>query len=119
VSVLEIRGVRVMGTHGVLDIERKTPQPFEFDLDVNFDMAVAGATDDLVDTVDYAALIDAAAAVVTGPWCALLERLAMLMGGEVLSVDDRIESVDVVIRKLEPPVPYEMASAGVRHTVSR
>lgn len=118
-SVLEVRGVRVMGTHGVLDVERERPQPFEFDLDVAFDMAVAGATDDLIDTVDYAALIDAAAAVIAGPWCALLERLGLLMGAEVLAVDDRIETVDVVIRKLEPPVPYEIASAGVRITVTR
>ena len=116
---LEIRGVRVMGTHGVLESEQVTPQPFEFDLDVHFDMALPGATDELGDTVDYAALIDAAAAVITGPWCALLERLAMRMGSEVLAVDARVDSVDVAVRKLEPPVPYEMTSAGVRITVSR
>jgi len=117
--LLEIRGVRVMGTHGVLEAERKNPQPFEFDLDVHFDMSSAGLSDALHDTVDYSALIDAAAAVVTGPWCALLERLATLMGSAVLRVDKRIRSVDVVIRKLEPPVPYDIASAGVRLTVSR
>ena len=108
-----------MGTHGVLEQEKVEPQPFEFDLDVRFDMSLAGATDALEDTVDYGALIDAAAAVVTGPWCALLERLALLMGDAVLATDLRIESVDVAIRKLEPPVPYEMASAGVRLTVAR
>lgn len=117
--MLEIRGVRVMGTHGVLEAEKKHPQPFEFDLDVAFDMANAGASDSLDDTVDYAALLDAAAAVVTGPWCALLERLATLMGRAVLSVDTRVRSVEVSIRKLEPPVPYDIASAGVRLTVSR
>ncbi len=111
--------MRVTGTHGVLDRERGTPQPFEFDLDVHFDMSTAGRTDALDDTVDYAALIDAAAASVAGPWCALLERLATLMGTAVLRVDKRIRSVDVVIRKLEPPVPYEMDSAGVRLSVSR
>jgi dihydroneopterin aldolase len=117
--VLEVRGVRLMGTHGVLEKERVTAQPFEFDLDVQFDMAPAGASDSLTDTVDYAALIDAAAAVVTGPWCALLERLALLMGEAVLGTDARVESVSVAIRKLEPPVPYEIVSAGVRLTVSR
>jgi 7,8-dihydroneopterin aldolase/epimerase/oxygenase len=117
--VLEIRGVRVMGTHGVLDKERVHPQPFEFDLDVGFDMSAAGVSDALEDTVDYGALIDAAAAVVTGPWCALLERLATQMATAVLRVDKRIRSVEIAIRKLEPPVPYEMTSAGVRLTVSR
>ena len=117
--MLEIRGVRVLGTHGVLDKEKFHPQPFEFDLDVAFDMATAGASDSLDDTVDYAALIDAAASVVTGPWCALLERLATLMATAVLRADDRIRSVEVAIRKLEPPVPYDIASAGVRLSVSR
>jgi hypothetical protein len=45
--------------------------------------------------------------------------LATLMGRAVLSVDARVQSVEVAIRKLEPPVPYEIASAGVRLTVSR
>jgi dihydroneopterin aldolase len=117
--VLEIRGVRLLGTHGVLEQEKLHPQPFEFDLDVAFDVTPSGDSDALEDTVDYAALIDAAAAVVTGPWCALLERLATLMGRAVLSVDGRVRSVEVAIRKLEPPVPYEMASAGVRLTVAR
>lgn len=108
-----------MGTHGVLEQEKSQPQPFEFDLDVRFDMSLASATDALEDTVDYAALIDAAALVVAGPWCALLERLALLIGDAVLAADSRIESVDVAIRKLEPPVPYAMASAGVRLTVER
>jgi 7,8-dihydroneopterin aldolase/epimerase/oxygenase len=117
--MLEIRGVRVMGTHGVLEKEKLHPQPFEFDLDVSFDTSTAGVSDALDDTVDYAALIDAAAEVVSGPWCALLERLATLMATAVLRVDKRIRGVEVVIRKLEPPVPYDIASAGVRLTVSR
>ncbi|HVV36556.1 MAG TPA: dihydroneopterin aldolase [Acidimicrobiales bacterium] len=117
--MLEIRGVRVWGTHGVLDFERIEPQPFEFDLNVVFDMALAGASDALEDTVDYAAIIDAAADIVLGPWCALLERLARLMADAVLAVDGRIRGVEVGLRKLKPPVPYEIASAGVRITVSR
>lgn len=117
--MLEVRGVRIWGTHGVLDFERIEPQPFEFDLDVAFDASAAGASDALEDTVDYAALIDAAAAVVTGPWCALLERLASLMAAAVLAVDDRVRGVTVAIRKLSPPVPYELDSAGVRLTVTR
>jgi dihydroneopterin aldolase len=119
VSVLEIRGVRVLGIHGVLDFERVKAQPFEFDLDVSVDMTRAGATDQLVDTVNYAAIIDAAAGVLRGPWCALLERLALLMGEAVLRVDPRIATVDVAVRKLDPPVPYKIDSAGVRLTVAR
>lgn len=118
-SVLEVRGVRVLGTHGVLDFERVRAQPFEFDLDVHFDMGPSGESDNLDDTVNYAAVVDAAAGVLRGPWCALLERLATLMANEVLLVDPRITSVEVGVRKTMPPVPYQIESAGVRLTVKR
>ena len=36
----------------------------------------------------------------------------------MFAVDERITAVEVALRKLEPPVPYEIASAGVRLTVS-
>lgn len=118
-SVLEVRGLRVLGTHGVLPDEKKRPQPFEVDLDLFFDMAAAAASDDLNDAVDYGAVVDAVVAVVTGPSVELLERLARLIGDAVLALDQRIESVEVAVRKLEPPIPYELTSAGVRLTFSR
>ena len=118
-SALEVRGLRVLGTHGVLPDEKKRAQPFEVDLDLRFDMAAASASDDLQDTVDYGAVIDAVVAVIVGPSVELLERLARLIGDAALGVDNRIESVDVAVRKLEPPVPYEIASAGVRLTFTR
>src|SRR5436190_1911962 len=43
-DVVEIRGLRVMGTHGVLEEERQRAQPFEVDIDVETDLAAAGAT---------------------------------------------------------------------------
>lgn len=118
-SVLEIRGLRVLGTHGVLESEKQAPQPFEIDLDLYYDMALAAISDALDDAVDYGAVVDAAVGVIQGPHCELLERLALLVGEAVLAVDDRLEEVDVVVRKLEPPVPYDITSSGVRLNVTR
>jgi dihydroneopterin aldolase len=119
VSVLEVRGLRVLGTHGVLPSEKEAPQPFEIDLDLFYDVTLAAVSDALEDAVDYGAAVDAAVAVIQGPHCELLERLALLVGEAVLAVDDRLEEVDVVVRKLEPPVPYEIGSAGIRLNVTR
>src|SRR5205085_10152434 len=114
-----VRGLRVLGTHGVPPQEKTRAQPFELDLDLRFDMTAAADSDDLNDAVDYGAVIDAVVAVISGPSVELLERLARLVGDATLAVDKRIESVEVAIRKLEPPVPYEIASAGVRLTFTR
>lgn len=118
-SVLEVRRLRVLGTHGVLPVEKETTQPFEVDLDIYYEMALAAVSDALEDAVDYGAVVDAAVAVIQGPHCDLLERLALLIGEATLAVDPRIEEVDVVVRKLEPPVPYDIGSSGVRLNVTR
>jgi 7,8-dihydroneopterin aldolase/epimerase/oxygenase len=112
---IELRGLRAVGTHGLLPEEELRPQPFEVDLDVELDLAAAGASDHLHDTLDYGELAAAAARVVTGDRCALLERLAERIAEEVRS-DPRVKTVTVAVRKLRPPVPVDMASAGVRLT---
>ena len=115
---LEIRGLQVEGVHGVHEEERAAPQPFEIDLDVHLDLSAAGAGDDLSRTADYALAVAAAAEVVSGPPRRLLETLAEEIAAAVLS-DARVASVTVAVRKLRPPVPERLASAGVRITRTR
>lgn len=122
---IELRGIRVMGVHGLLEEERLRPQPFEIDLDVELDLAAAGRSDSMADTVDYGALADIAVTVVAGPHVDLMEHLAETIadailagptgaGGRDLSPAGRpIEAVVVSVRKLRPPVPVHMAHAGV------
>jgi len=110
---IEVRGLRVDGVHGVLEEERLRPQPFEVDLDLYLDTGPAGGSDDLAATADYAAAAAAAVAVITGSPRRLLESLAGAVAEQVLA-DPRVEEVTVAIRKLRPPLPYEVASTGVR-----
>jgi dihydroneopterin aldolase len=112
---IEIRSLRLVGVHGLLPEERSRPQPFEVDLDLEVDMARAGASDDLRDTADYGAIVDATAAVMAGAPHDLLESLAGAIADAVLS-DARVTSVTVAVRKLRPPVPFDLGSAGVRLT---
>jgi dihydroneopterin aldolase len=112
-DVIELRGLRVLGTHGVLPSEQAGPQPFEIDLDVEADLRPAGRSDALADTIDYGSLVEAVAGVVRGEHHALLERLAERIA-ETALVDERVRSVTVALRKLRPPVPVDLTSAGVR-----
>jgi dihydroneopterin aldolase len=113
---IQLRGLRVVGTHGVLAEEKSRPQPFEFDLDLSVDLAPAGATDRLSDTVDYGEVAERAAAVVSGRSYELLEALAGAVAEAVLVSDLRITAVSVHLRKLRPPVPLDLGSVGVRIT---
>lgn len=115
-DVVSLRGLRVVGTHGVLPEEQSRPQPFEIDVDVHADLRAAGVGDDLADTVDYGALAEAAARIVSTEHHALLERLAERIT-EVALADERVQSVTVTVRKLRPPIPLDVDFAAV--TVTR
>jgi dihydroneopterin aldolase/2-amino-4-hydroxy-6-hydroxymethyldihydropteridine diphosphokinase len=116
---IELRGLRVLGVHGALPEEQDRAQPFEVDLDVEADLSVAGASDHLSDTVDYGAVSAVVAAVVGGERFRLLERLAERIATQVADVDPRIRAVTVTVRKLRPPLPVDLTSAGVRITRRR
>jgi dihydroneopterin aldolase len=115
---IEIRGLRLLGVHGLLPEERSRPQPLEVDLDLEIDMAGAAASDDLADTADYAAAMQTAADVVAAAPHDLLESLAGAIADALLA-DSQIRSATVAVRKLRPPVPHQVASTGVRLTRTR
>ncbi len=114
---IELRGLRVYGTHGVLPEEKRRAQPFEIDLDLDIDLTAAAGSDRLSDTVDYALVAEAAAAVVSGSRSyELLEALADAIAAAVLALDDRMGGTTVSLRKLEPPMEVDIATVGVRIT---
>ena len=117
---IQLRGLRVIGTHGVLPEEKSRAQPFEIDLDLSVDLTRAGATDRLLDTVDYAGVAGAAAAIVSGPTSfELLEALAGAVAEATLASDVRIAAVTVSLRKLQPPLAVDIGTVGVRITRHR
>ncbi len=117
-DVIELRGLRALGICGALPEERVRVQPLEVDLDVVADLAPAGASDDLVDTLDYGLIAEQVERVIVDEKFVLLERLAARLA-EVVLGDSRVESVTVSVRKLRPPVPQQLDTSGVRITRSR
>ena len=117
---IQLRGIRVFGTHGVLAEEKSRAQPFEIDLDLSVDLAVASTSDRLDDTVDYAGVAESVSAIVSGPTSyALLEALAGAIAVATLASDLRIEAVTVGMRKLHPPMAIDVDTVGVRITRRR
>jgi dihydroneopterin aldolase len=111
---IELRGFRALGTHGALPEEHQRAQPFEVDLDLEVDLSRAGRSDCLGDTVDYGTVTAAIAAVVGGPHTDLIEHLAERIAFAALDIGAPLATaVTVRVRKTRPPVPWELASAGV------
>ncbi len=118
-DVIEIRGLRVVCHVGVPDAERAAAQPLEIDVDLEVDLTSAGVSDDVGDTVDYGAVTVAVADAVAAGRFALLERVARVAADTALAVDQRSTAVTVTVRKLRPPIPRDVATAGVRVTRTR
>ncbi len=78
-----------------------------------FDARLAGAKDQLDDSVNYAVPIELVHRVISSEQHQLLERVATRICEEVLTLP-AVDAVDVVVRKLRPPVPQDVASTAVR-----
>ena len=113
---LLLRGLRVMALCGALPEERVRAQPFELDVDIGADLARAGHTDDLADTVDYGVVSAAVCAAAEGEQFTLMEAMAQRVADVCLGADERAAWVTVEVRKLRPPVPQHLATSGVRIT---
>jgi len=117
-DVIELTGIRALGTIGVLAEERERAQPFEVDLSIEVDLRAAGRTDALEDTIDYARPVAIVTAVIERGGYQLLERVAQRIADDILQIDG-VKVVDVVVRKLRPPLPHDLASSAVRIRRSR
>jgi dihydroneopterin aldolase len=109
-----VRDLRALGVHGVLAHEQEHAQPFSVDVDAFFDVDAAARSDALADTVDYGALVGAVEAVVTATSFRLLEALAAAIARRVLDEHRQVTRVEVVVRKVRPPVAVDVGSIAVR-----
>ncbi len=114
---IRIQGVEGKGYHGVLPEERQTGQPFIVDIELSLSVAAAAASDDLSDTIDYAAVANTALAVVEGEPLNLIEAVAERIATAVLAQDD-IDEVTVTVHKPKAPVgvPFSDISVTVVRT---
>lgn len=111
---ITLRGMRFLGRHGVSIEERMEPQPFEVDLTLWADLATAARSDELVDTVDYAAVFPEVARIVEDTSFRLVESLAQSIAEATLLSQPRATSVEVRVRKPSAPLPGTFETVEVR-----
>lgn len=107
-----LAGMRFFGYHGALPEERTRGQEFVVDVEVGADLAAAGRSDALQDTVDYREIYAAARAVTTGAPHQLLEAVAEEIAGRVLALAGA-EAVTVRVRKPRSPLPGPLDYSAV------
>ena len=113
---ITLTGLRVRGTHGVFDHEKRDGQDFVVDVTVWLDLP---ATDTLADTVDYGALAARVAKIVGGPSRDLIETVATEVAEDLMNWDDRLHAAEVTIHKPNAPIPLTFADVAVTVRRSR
>lgn len=114
VDEIFLGGMQFFGRHGVMPEETALGQRFVVDLRICLDLRRAGETDQVEDTVDYAAVYDLVRNRVEGPPVRLLERLVEQIAGDVLMYSVRVNQVEVTVHKPGAPIPGVFGTAGVR-----
>jgi len=111
-DVILMQGVQVPSALGVTAAERAMRRPVMLDLEIGFDLAAAGESDDLAHTIDYGAIYDVIAEVAGGREHNLVEALAERIVA-ALFVGFAIDSVELTVRKSKP-IGGVLEWAGIR-----
>ena len=115
-TVIRLANCAFYGNHGALSAETELGQRFFVDAVLDVDAVEALRSDDVVETVHYGEVFATIERIVTGPPRNLIEALAHDIGAALLDEFERVNALDVTVRK--PSVPIRGILDHVEVTVS-
>ena len=90
--------------HGVMQEEHRIGGRYEVDVAMILDFEEAARTDALTHTVDYERVYGMVQEIVVRNRFYLIEKLAVLIAREIRDAYPDLESIEVTVRKRNPPV---------------
>ncbi len=111
-SYVCLNKLRFHARHGVLPQERETGGEFVVSIRAKYLFAKALQSDDVADTLNYAEMFEIINKEMQKPSC-LLEHVAGRLGQSILERMPMIETLDVTVEKINPPMGADVESAAV------
>lgn len=111
-TYIRLEKLRFRALHGVLPQERQVGGDFTVTLRIGYPWQAAIDTDDVADTLDYAAVYRRVASEMAEPSC-LLEHVAGRIVKSLLHDFPKISSIDLWLTKTCPPMGADSEGAGV------
>ena len=112
-DLIEIKGIKSFGYHGVFESENIAGQDFFVDITLELDLTRASITDDVADTVNYAEVTDLVVEEITGERVALIEKLAGRIAERIKSSYPQVAKVSVTVHKPQAPVSAQVEDISV------
>lgn len=111
-SYIILRNVRFHAFHGVMPQERKVGADFLVNLRVGYPLEQAMQSDEVSDTLNYAALYEVVKTEMMQP-SYLLEHVAGRIADAVVKRFPQVTSIDLELTKQNPPMGADCDGAGV------
>lgn len=110
--------MRFYAYHGVMEQERLVGGEYLVSLTVETDLTKAVGTDDVADTVSYAALYEIVKREMAVP-SKLLEHVAGRIGQRAMEMFERITTLTIKVTKVNPPMGADCKGASVELKMTR
>lgn len=111
-SYILLENVKFHAFHGVLPQERKVGNDYLVSLRIGYNFSRAMVSDEVNDTLNYAEVYQLLSQEMSVP-SALLERVAGRIGDRLFRKFPPIQSIDLTIIKVNPPMGADSEGAGV------
>ena len=117
-AVIKINKIRTYSFIGCMNEEKKIGSEYETSIEIKLMCDFVELKDNLNNTVDYVTV----SKVVNDEMkksCNLLETVIYRIGNKMLNIDDKISSVTVEIKKLNPPIVGDAQFVSVKEEFKR
>ncbi len=111
--IIHLHQLKFEACHGLYPEERQTPQWFELDVDIEADLPTVITL--IEHTIDYAGIYKVIERRMQQP-SMLLETLASEIADAIHLFDYRVSRVDILLKKMKPPIPGMNGYAAVTFT---
>jgi dihydroneopterin aldolase len=111
-DIIFIEALEFYGYHGLFDSEQAVGHRYVVDVELSTDTSLAGRTDNLHDTIDYAAVAKRIVAIGIGEKYRLIESLAERIAAVLLD-EFSVTAVKVRLKKISPPFNVIANAVGV------
>lgn len=114
-----VKGLNIYAYHGVNPEEKVDGQNFILDITSKVDLSKPCESDNVDDTVSYAKIIKEATKIFLSEKNDLLERAAKRVAEGLLERFEKIQEVNIVLKKPEAPIKADFEYVAVEITVER
>lgn len=110
---ITIKGLRIFAYHGVNPEEKEDGQNFVLDIVLTADLSKARQSDQLADTVNYAAVRKTVSRVFTQEKYNLIERAAQAVCDGILEEHPAVQEIGLTLKKPEAPMNADFEYVAV------